>query len=138
MAVIPANLNGVVVEFKSQVNNSVDQRIVDSLKTVIQPNISAAHSLSKIFVSSANDQHEAPSRHVSGQGKAVDISRINGKKMSVYYPSDSAVKSIVEAIQTAFEDCTHRRENFGPYIKKKHGKAWSVGGHADHIHLSVD
>ena len=135
---IPANINGVVVEFSARVNKSVDQRVVDALTAVVRPAISKTHGLSRIYVSSANDNHEPPSRHVAGQGKAVDISRINGKKMSVHYPSDSAVKSIVDAMQTEFETYAHRRENFGPCFKKKLGNPWTVSGHGDHVHFSVN
>jgi hypothetical protein len=70
--------------------------------------------------------------------KAVDISRINGIKIVIGYPNDPEVKAIVDAIQIAFETFSDRRENFGPYAKTKLGKPWSVSGHDDHIHLSIN
>jgi hypothetical protein len=54
------------------------------------------------------------------------------------YPGDPAVKAIVDAIQTVFESYSHRRENFGPHFKHKLGMPFPVGGHQDHIHLSVN
>jgi hypothetical protein len=135
---IPSTINEVTVEFKSTVNKSVDQRVVDALKEVIKKDIANGHTLTKIYISSANDSHSSPSRHVQGSGKAVDISRINGKKMSVYYSTDDTVKAITNAIQDKFESYAHRRENFGPHFKKKLGVVKAVSGHKDHIHLSVN
>lgn len=80
----------------------------------------------------------SPSRHVQGEGKAVDISRINGNKMSIFYPGNATVKAVVDAMQTEFENYTHRRENFGPFMKKKLDNNHQVSGHGDHIHLSVN
>lgn len=73
-----------------------------------------------------------------GNGKAVDISRINDMRISMHYPSDPTVKSIVDAIQERFELYPHRRENFGPSIKKKLGNNFNISGHHDHIHISVN
>lgn len=75
---------------------------------------------------------------MQGLGKAIDISRINGMRMSAHYPSDPAVKQITDALQFAFEEWDGRRENFGPLLKRKHGKNHPVAGHNDHIHFSVD
>ncbi len=135
---IPSNINGVTVEFSPNVNKAVDQRVIDALKVVVKPQVAAGHMLSKIYISSANDQHQFPSRHVQGNGKAVDISRINDMKMAAYYPSNTTVKAVVDALQTAFEGYVHRRENFGPSFKKKLGSAHPVSGHNDHIHFSVN
>ncbi len=135
---ISNNINGVSVEFSAKVNKSVDQKIINALKTVVKTDAVPGYTLFKIYISSAHDQHRLPSRHVQGNGKAVDISRINGMKMSMFYPSNLAVKSIVDAMQTEFENYIHRRENFGPLFKKKLGKSHAISGHADHIHLSVN
>jgi len=133
---IPNTINGVTVEFSSAVNKNVNQRMIDGLKHVIKPAIATGYTLNKIYISSANDQHTLPSRHA--QGKGVDISRINGKKMSTSYPGDATVKAVVDALQDTFETFTHRRENFGPHFKKKLGANHSVSGHSDHIHFSVN
>jgi len=79
-----------------------------------------------------------PSRHVAGNGKAVDVSRINGNKLSLSYTSNATVKAIVDAMQTGYENYTHRRENFGPFMKKKLGNNHTVSGHGDHMHFSVN
>ncbi|KJY96502.1 hypothetical protein [Pseudoalteromonas ruthenica] len=138
MALIPANINGVIVEFSPHVNKNVDQKVVSALKHILSKNIAPSHVLNKIYISSANDQHSFPSRHVQGDGKAVDISRINGMKMSVSYPSNSAVKAITDALQLKFESFPQKRENFGPHFQKKLGRPHQVGGHKDHIHISVN
>lgn len=135
---ISININGVVVEFSPAANKNVDQKIVDALRIVVRPNIAPGHILTKIYISSANDQHKLPSRHVLGNGKAVDISRINSMKMSLFYASNPAVKAIVDAMQAEFEKYPHRRENFGPSFKKKLGNNHPVSGHGDHIHFSVN
>jgi len=98
--------------------------VIDALKKVVKTNIASDHILTKIYISSANDQHQTPSRHVQGNGKAVDISRINGMKMSAFYPSNPAVKAI--AMQAEFETYLHRRENFGPSFKKKLGNNHAI------------
>lgn len=136
MPTIPANINGVTVEFKDTVDKDVEQRMIDGLKHCIKTNIASGYTLQKIYIYSANDSHTTPSRHM--QQKAVDISRINGTKIANGYPGTAEVKAIVDAIQDSFEGFSGRRENFGPYMKKKSGADWEVSGHDDHIHLSVD
>lgn len=79
-----------------------------------------------------------PSRHVQGDGKAVDISRINGNKLSLSYSSNATVKAIVKAMQMEYENYSHCRENFGPYLKKKLGNDHVIAGHGDHIYFSVN
>lgn len=138
MAIIGSEINGVRIKFAPAVNREVDPRVIEGLRRIIRADIAEGHALNEIFISSANDQHQLPSRHVQGDGKAVDISRINGMKMSMYYASSKSVKAIVDAIQTAFEGYPHRRENFGPFFRKKLGAAASIDGHRDHIHLSVN
>ena len=138
MAIIGKEINGVRIKFAPAVNREVDPRMIEGLRRAIRADIAEGHVLNEIFLSSANDQNELPSQHVQGGGKAVDISHINGMKMSVYYASSKSVKAIVDAIQTAFERYPHRRENFGPSFRKKLGAAASIGGHRDHVHLSVN
>jgi hypothetical protein len=136
MAEIPSTINGVTVEFGDRVNKTVDQKVIDALQACIKGDIAPGHRLTTIYISSANDQHTLPSRHM--QQKAVDISRINGTRMAIGYPSNAAIKAICDAIQNTFESFPHRRENYGPLFRKKLGKDWPVGGHKDHIHLSVN
>ncbi len=136
MPAIPTTINEVTVEFGAAVNSDVSQTMLNGLNHCIKAAIASGHTLTTIYISSAFDQHQLPSRHM--QQKAVDISRINGTKIVIGYPGTASIKAIVDAIQTAFESFPHRRENFGPAFKKKLGNAHAVGGHKDHIHLSVN
>lgn len=134
MPYIPSTINGVVIEFATGVNKNVQQVLINGLTHCIKSNVAVGYSLSKIYISSAFDSHKLPSRHM--QQKAVDISRINGTKISVGYSGE--VKSIGDAIQDTFETFQHKRENFGPHLKKKQGHNYTISGHNDHIHLSVN
>ena len=136
MPQIPLTINGVSVHFANSAVNNVDQRMIDGLKQCIKMQIANGFTLSSIYISSAYDSHQMPSRHM--QHKAVDISRINGTKIVIGYPSGGSIKAIVDAIQTSFESYAFRRENFGPNLKNKLGQNWNVSGHNDHIHLSVN
>lgn len=138
MPAILGRINDVAIRFSPQARNQVAPRIVQALQYVIRADIAPGHRLSRIYISSANDQHRLPSRHVQGEGKAVDISRVNGLKMATHHGSDAGVRAIVAAIQTAFEGYPYRRENFGPAFKEKLGEGYQVPGHLDHIHLSVN
>jgi len=138
MPQIPASINGVNIDFAQSVNKNVDQKLINALKHCIKPNIAKGYSLTKIYISSANDSHKLPSRHVQGAGKAVDISRINNLKMSVYYKTNKTVKEVTNAIQSTFETFSNKRENFGPLLKMKLGTKHNVSGHNDHIHISVN
>ena len=136
MPQIPAIINGVTIEFADSVANDVDQSVVDALKHCVRIDIAPGQILARIYISSAADSHTMPSRHA--QKKAVDISRINGTKIVIGYPSNAALKAIVDAIQKAFETFPKRRENFGPHLKQKLGHPFAISGHNDHIHLSVN
>jgi hypothetical protein len=133
---ISSSINGVAVVFKRTVNKVVVQSMIDGLKACIKRDIANSYTLKTIFISSASDSHKSPSRHA--MKKAVDISRINGKKMIVYYGNDAEVTAITKGIQKKFEKHSKRRENFGPYLKKKLGVDKDISGHNDHIHLSVN
>lgn len=136
MATIPTVLNGVAVEFDSKAENDVDPRLVEMLEWLVSPGVPYKHVLSKLYIYSIKDRHKWPSRHV--QQKAVDISRINGRRIAEAYGRDPAITDIVQRLQEEFEKLPGRRENFGPHLKLKHGKPYAVDGHHDHIHLSVD
>lgn len=136
MAQIPSLINGVTILFNTTVVNDVTQWLVDGLNHCVKSNIAPGTTLATLYVSSAYDSHVLPSRHM--QHKAVDLSRINGVLIANSYPSNGAIKAVVDAIQTNFETYVHRRENFGPHFKKKLGLPFVVGGHHDHVHLSVN
>ena len=134
---IGSSINGVGVDYGTGANNKVEQSLINLLKAVVKPGVASGQTLNRIFVgATTNGSHAADSRHYSG--KAIDISRINGKKMSVSYPSDAAVKAIVDALQVEADNQAGIRENFGPHFKHKLKANWSVAGHNDHIHWSVN
>jgi hypothetical protein len=136
MPKIGSSLNDVTIEYGSTADNDVKDALVDLLKGVIKQTVAPGQTLSKVFVSATtNGEHESP-RHASGQ--AIDISRVNGKKIGETYSSDTEVKAIVDGMQDEADKQTGIRENFGPHFKHKHKVNWTVGGHDDHIHFSVD
>jgi len=55
MPTIPSAINGVTVEFSPAVNKTVDQKVIDGLKKIVKPSIATGYTLSKIYISSAND-----------------------------------------------------------------------------------
>lgn len=136
MASIPVSINGVSIRFGAGVNREVHHALIVALKHTIKPDVAPGYSLRALYVSSASDSHKMPSRHA--QSKAVDISRVNEKRMSVYYGSDAEITAITDALQLRFETAFRRRENFGPHFKRKSGGEHGVSGHGDHIHFSVD
>lgn len=135
---IGTTVNGVTIEYATGADNGVKASLVTLLKAVVKKDVANGHTLEKIHVSATtNGVHGTNSRHYSGQ--AIDISKVNGKYMSVSYPSDLAVKAIVDALQDEAEKQVGIRENFGPKFIHKH-KALKTGidPHDDHIHFSVD
>ena len=138
MASIPSTLNFVNITFKDCVVNDIDQKLLDALNEIIRTGFPPTNLVQSLFISSANDSHDNKPNSRHNQKKAIDISRINGKFISLSYGRDPEVTEIVQRIQNNFEQVRGRRENFGPYLKNKLGRPYSVGGHHDHIHLSVD
>lgn len=139
MPEIPKEINKVVIEFAQNVDREITTEMLSALKHSISSDVSDNHKLKKIWISSASEDieaHKCPSRHFTGNG--VDLSRINGKKMSTHYDEDDAVTEITNALQQKFESAKKRRENFGPHFKKKLGKPYKISGHKDHIHWSVN
>ncbi len=136
MPAIPGNLNGVAIVFDNGADNDVEPAMLTALGWLVRPGVPYRHLITALFVKSVRDRHRWPSRHV--QRKAVDISRINGRRIADGYGRDSATTEIVQRLQLEFENIPNRRENFGPFMKHKHGKPYRVGGHLDHIHLSID
>lgn len=137
MASVSEKINQVEVTFNSGVGNDVTDKMVKGLESCIKRDIATGEVLTSINCSSIKDSHEGKvSNH--NIGRAVDINKINTIRIAVGYPQEGTVTKIVKAIQDAFEEFEDKRENFGPHLKKKEGEDYNVGGHADHIHLSVD
>lgn len=133
---IPNKITGVSMTFAAGVDRNIAQNLLDAMQHTISSNAVPGETIETLWVSSAKDSHKCPSRHVSGL--AVDISRVNGKRISTHYNSDVSIKAIVDGLQSLFESAPNRRENYGPTVQKKLGKDISVGGHSDHFHWSVD
>lgn len=136
MSIIGNEINGVTVKFAPTVNRDIDSSMMEGLRRTIRTDIAEGHVLNEIFVSATSDEPESPGRLT--QGKALDISRVNGMKLSVFYSSNKSVKAIVDALQSAFERYPQKRENFGPLVKKKQGMVVQSADYRDHVHLSVN
>jgi hypothetical protein len=133
---IGSKINEVEVEYATGADNPVKQELIDILNGCIKTGVASGAQLDKIWVSATtNGTHTADSRHYSG--RAIDISRINGKQIKDAYPDDGSVKSIVDAIQDEADKQTGIRENFGPKFLHKQKRNWTADAHDDHIHLSV-
>jgi hypothetical protein len=121
-------------------NNEVATDLVNSIIFAINLANSKLDNSNKIqslyIAATTNGSHSPTSNHK--RGTAVDISRINGIKM-ITLGSNIQVK----VLQEAFDNYVKIRENFGPYFKHKtypNGSVnlnWPIGGHQDHIHVSV-
>ena len=135
LVMIPDSINGVKVSFAETVVRNVAPRMLQALTHVLHQHITPDLELTEVYISSAFDSHAMPSRHA--QAKAVDLSRVNGKKMSVYYNNDPFVSQLVYILQRRFETFEHRRENFGPAVQWKLGEPFNIV-HDDHIHWSVN
>lgn len=55
---------------------------------------------------------------MQGLGKAVDISRINGMRMSTHYPADPAVRQITDALQLALKIGKEEERISARYLKE--------------------
>lgn len=138
---IPESINGVIIEVDESEERLVHPSVIDGLQFLIIPDLNPTWELEMVYISCAYDVkgHKWPSRHA--MGKAVDISRLNGHKMSVYYSSlGSECRILTQDLQARWENYENRRENFGPHMKKKLGMDWSnrIKGHRDHCHFSVN
>jgi len=140
---LPDRINDVAVEFDPGVNRQVRQSLVDLLAAAVHPRVAPEFTLATVFISSAADRHQLPSRHA--MGRAVDISRVNRKRLAIFYPGDPEVRGIVDSLILSLRICGPTfvaREIFGPGppphgVKLKLGQPWlRVKDHLDHIHLS--
>lgn len=123
---------------------SADDQVASSLVESIRQALNQANSnlgptrkITSIYImATTNGSHSPNSNHT--KGTAVDISRINGVKIANLGPNDQ-----VQALQNGFDGYNGIRENFGPHFKHKTYPDGSVnlnfpvGGHGDHIHVSV-
>lgn len=141
--ILPDQIGAVTLEFRADVNREVKQSLVDLLEGFIRSDCAPGFTLLRLYIYSANDKHALPSRHA--QGRAVDISRINGKRMSVHYPRDPEVRAITDALIVGAQmsgPTFVAREIFGPgdapegVMLKLGAPKSGVAAHTSHIHLS--
>jgi hypothetical protein len=141
------NGENVVVEFgitesdRKSANQEVAELLIEGLKSALKKansNLGSHEKILKIYVAATtNGGHGTTSNHYNGT--AIDISRINGAKMTL-----TGVTNQITQLQIAMDDFPNVRENFGPSFKHKfsiESNNWNynhpVKGHADHIHFSV-
>ncbi|PCI11700.1 MAG: hypothetical protein COB73_01595 [Flavobacteriaceae bacterium] len=132
---------GVTISDNISANQLVSTDLIDGLKFALEQansNLPVVDKITDIYImATTNGNHSATSNHTNGT--AIDISRINGKKMF----TTGVTNQIIE-LQNAFDSYTYIRENFGPSFKHKfdlNTNTWNynypIGGHSDHIHISV-
>lgn len=122
---------GITASDSQNANKLVSTKLVTALVAALDK-ASVSVNITSIYIkATTNGDHSPTSNHY--KGIAIDISRINGQ-----YIANSGASPIVTALQNAFESVPNRRENFGPALKHKLGQPWTVGGHQDHIHFSVN
>lgn len=51
---------------------------------------------------------------------------------------NSGITPEIVSLQQSLENLSNIRENFGPSFKHKNGLPWTVPGHQDHIHFSIN
>jgi len=121
-------------------NQQVSIDLIDSIKFSIEQ-ANQTLSLSDKIISiniyaTTNGTHGTDSNHYNGT--AVDINRINGKRMV-----ETGVTNQIIELQNAFDSFTYIRENFGPHFKHKtltNGNInlnYPVSDHSSHIHISI-
>lgn len=122
-------------------NQEVSIDLINGIKFAIENaniNLSTSDKITSIYImATTNGMHSPTSNH--SNGTAVDISRINGKKMSL-----SGITNKITELQKGFDSFIWIRENFGPAFKHKfynNTNTWNlnynIGGHTDHIHVSI-
>ncbi|MEB2787397.1 hypothetical protein, partial [Algoriphagus persicinus] len=132
---------GVTDSDNKSANQEVAELLIEGLQAAIKnanANLSALEKITRIYVAATtNGAHGSTSNHYNG--RAIDISRINGSKMA-----STGVTNQITQLQLAMDNFPNVRENFGPYFKHKYSSesnSWNynhpVGGYGDHIHFSV-
>lgn len=146
MAAVPVEINGVTIKFGARVDPEIDQSLLDALRQIVTADLSSGEALISLYVSSISETtatHSSTSRHYPPGRKAIDISRVNDKRMSVFFATDALVAEVTKNLQERFELLTPiRRENFGPFLQRKLGQVDTRPGiirsHRSHIHFSVN
>lgn len=116
-------------------NSYADKPVSQSLVNALIHALNQSNELERIqsvhISATSNGKHSPTSNHY--KNIAFDISRINGNSIYSLRNSD-----MVKNFQNGFDDYHDIRENYGPYFQHKLGENNYVGGHLDHIHVSVN
>jgi hypothetical protein len=117
------SINSVILTFSSVSDSDVHPVLLNFLKDLIQTKMTditdetKSYNLISMHISSTSEPYKA---HKPGgphrSGKAVDISKINGKSITNFYDSDAEVSGIADALQYKAIDDDRVWENFGPLI----------------------
>ena len=154
MTRLGTNINGVIVTYSATSDADVVEALLLVMRKVLKTQITDSdgnvlYNLNSIYVSSTSekcDAHKDGSPH--RQGRAVDISKINNKGVTVNYPIDAEVQTICDALQQAASVEDKIDENFGPLgcFQPWNGKYIQIGGernaklistHKTHLHFRV-
>lgn len=135
----PAGTNGPTITFQNDnpKNPSPNQPVTTETAKMVE-SVVVKSGVKSVNVNSTTGGNHAPaSRH--GQGKAVDINKVNGTSVKT-----QGASAPVKALQGAFRSESNSRENFGPAFQEK---VSTPGGaavprpdvaadHQDHLHES--
>lgn len=127
---------------------TADRRVTRQMRDTVQevlddPRVKEAGVTSVNISCTTNGAHAEGSAHYDG--RAVDISRINGDRLD--HPTDPATRERAKVIQEVVEEKQREGkvvENFGPDRNNKVGKDGAleaqkqtiIATHKDHIHIS--
>lgn len=143
MATCPDSLNGVSFTFGANVDRALHDDLMAAMQAIIRSDLAPAGETLTLHISSISEAggHGRNSRHYAPPRKAIDISRVNGKRLSVFYPSDAFVTQVTQELQRRFDAFARRRENFGPFAMQKFGQPYGDEGlkemHRSHMHFSI-
>lgn len=148
------NINGVILTYSSTSNSDVNESLLTALKGILRTQITdndgnVLYNLNSIYISSTSEPcsvHKEGGTHRSG--KAVDISKINNKSITTFYPLDDEVQTICDALQMYASLDSNIVENFGPLacFQPYHGRYIMISGernkdlismHKTHLHFCV-
>ena len=118
-------------------NNAYNAISIDAVSTFIIGINEASKVIDIVSIgisATTNGEHSTSSNHYKHNGaRAFDISTIN--KMPVGH---SINKNAVLQIQKSMNQYSMIRENYGPGLKTKNNNPINVGGHTNHIHISIN
>lgn len=147
-------INGVILTYSSTSDADVSEVLLSAMQGILKSQITDSegnvlYNLTSIFISSTSEPcsvHKEGGTHRSG--RAVDISKINNKSVTSFYPIDNEVQAICDALQVNASTDERVVENFGPLgcFQPYNGKYILISGernkdlismHKTHLHFCV-